>query len=146
VDVPDRVRGRLGLSTRQRETARALAEVLFTTEAGPPSAARLDWLVDDLDDFFAQAGDRAKFGFALCLLAISLLAPLLILRLPPFRALSIERRAEALERFERSAFALALFGAKAVLCIPWYEHPASRAEIGHEGACLGRPRKLEVMR
>lgn len=145
IPLPDRVRGRTGLSARQRETARAVAEALFETEAGPPDAARLDWLCDDLDHFFAHAGDRAKFSFVLCLLAIGLLAPLMILRLPPFRALSREHRARALERFEQSALALAVFGAKAVLCILWYEHPASRAQTGDDGLCMGRSKKLEVL-
>lgn len=145
IDVPDRVRGRGGLSPRQRETARAVASALFATQAGPPDAARLDWLSEDLDHFFAHAGDRAKVAFALCLLGIAIVAPLLILRLPPFRKLSTEHRAEALERLERSSLALAVFGAKAVLCILWYEHPASRAQIGADGECMGRSKKLEVL-
>ncbi len=142
LELPDRVLGRAGLSLRQRETARAVAEALFTRDDGPPDAARLDWLCGDLDHFFAQAGERAKLGFALCLLGIAILAPLSILKLPPFRALSRAHRAEALERLEKSAFALAVFGAKAVLCILWYEHPASRAQIGHDGACMGRREPL----
>jgi hypothetical protein len=146
IDLPDRVIGRAGLSHRQRETARAVAEALFTTDDGPPDADRLDWLSDDLDQFFAQAGERAKLGFALCLLGIAVVAPLLILRLPPFRALSRERRTEALERLEQSPFALAVFGAKAILCILWYEHPASRAFIGHDGDCMGRSEALKVIK
>lgn len=145
IEVPDRVTGRAGLSPRQLATARAVAEALFTTDAGAPEPARLDWLCEDLNDFVAQAGDRARLAFALCLLGIAILAPLLILRLPPFRALSRERRAEALERLERSPFALAVFGAKAMLCIVWYEHPASRAEIGHDGLCMGRSERLKVL-
>ena len=146
LDLPDRVRGRSGLAPRQRETARAVAEALFATEAGPPDGARLDWLCEDLDHFFAHAGERAKLTFVLCLLAIAVLAPLMILRLPPFRRLSRAHRAHALERFEQSPLALAVFGAKAVLCILWYEHPASRAQIGDDGQCMGRSKQLEVIR
>ena len=28
------------------------------------------------------------------------------------------------------------FGAKAILCFIWYEHPAARKRIGHDGQCL----------
>lgn len=145
-EVPDGVRGRTALSARQRETARAVAATLFTTEAGAPDAARLDWLCEDLDHFFAHAGARAKAGFALCLLAIAVVAPLLILRLSPFRALGASRRTEALERLEKSPLSLAFFGAKAILCIVWYEHPAADAAIGVEPSCLGRGARVEVTR
>ncbi len=145
-EVHDRVRGRAALSARQRETARAVAATLFTTDAGAPDAARLDWLCDDLDHFFAHAGERAKVAFALCLFAIAVVAPLLILRLSPFRALNATRRTEALERLEKSPLSLAFFGAKAILCIVWYEHPAAGAAIGVERSCLGRGERVEVTR
>ncbi|RLB53084.1 MAG: hypothetical protein DRJ42_12995 [Deltaproteobacteria bacterium] len=136
VDVPDRVLGRRGLGGAAKGTARAVAEALFTTRDGPPPADRLDWLVDDLDDFVAQSGPRAGRVFGLCLFAISFLGPLLAFRLVPFRWLSLSTRTRALERMERSPFALALFGAKALLCIVYYEHPDAAATIGFDGTCL----------
>jgi hypothetical protein len=113
-----------------------VAEALFTTDEGPPPEERLDWLCDELDDFFAHAGGRALFVFRLCMLAISVLAPLLCMRLPPFRGLPREDRFRALERMERSALALAVFGAKTTLCIVYYEHPDAARAIGFDGACL----------
>jgi hypothetical protein len=136
VEVADRVIGRPGLTPRMRLASFAVAEALFTTEEGPPPQERLQWLVDDLDDFFVQAGDRARLAYRLCLLGISILAPLLVFRLPPFRNLSREKRTHALERLEQSPFALAVFGAKAILCFIYYEHPAARRLIGHDGECL----------
>jgi len=139
VEVEDRVLGGVGLTRRMAPATRALAETLFTTEAGPPDAERLEWLVADMDHLFVQAGRRARFVYRLCLLAISLISPLLVWRLPPFRRLSRETRTRALERMERSFLGLAVFGAKAILCIIWYEHPGPAADIGFDGRCLQDP-------
>ena len=38
---------------------------------------------------------------------------------------------------EETPLSLAFFGAKAVLCIVWYEHPDSAREIGWSSTCLG---------
>ena len=136
VAVRDRVAGRRGMTRGMRANTRALAETLFTTSDGPPPAERLDWLVEDANDFIAQAGARARLVLWLCLTAISLLAPLFALRLAPFRWLSSETRTRALERMERSALGLAVFGAKAILCIVYYEHPDSARAIGYDALCL----------
>ena len=136
VEVDDRVRGRSGLTPRMRIATFAVAETLFTTREGPPPKARLDWLVDDMDHFFQQAGPRARLVYRLCLLAISALAPFFVLRLPPFRNLSAKNRTKALERMEASALGLAVFGAKAALCIVYYEHPDSARMIGFDASCL----------
>lgn len=125
-----------GVSRRAKLTSRAVAETLFTTREGPPPADRLDWLVDDLDDFLARAGSRARLIYRLCILAIAIVAPLLVWRLPPFRALSASRRTVALERLERSPLGLALLGAKAVLCILYFEHPDAAKLVGYDGACV----------
>jgi hypothetical protein len=137
VAVADEVRGRRGASRRMRLATHAVAEALFTTEGGPPPKDRLDWLVDDLDHFLAHAGPRSRLIYRLCLLAVSALAPLLVWRLPPFRGLSTAKRMEALERLERSPFALTVFGCKMLLCILYYEHPDSAREIGYDGRCMG---------
>ena len=136
VEVDDRVIGRDGLTRRMRLATYAVAETLFTTADGPPPRERLEWLVDDMDDFFAQAGARARFVYRICLLAISVLAPLMVWRLPPFRRLRPDTRTRALERMEASAFGLAVFGAKAALCILYYEHPDAARFIGFDASCL----------
>jgi len=41
-------------------------------------------------------------------------------------------RARALERMERSPLSLALFGAKALVSIVYYEHPDPARSIGYE--------------
>ncbi len=116
--------------------ARALAEALFTTHEGPPQEERLSWLVEDLDDFIAQSGKRARFVLWLCLTATSWISPLFAFRVGPLRWLSLETRTRALERLERSVFALALFGAKAILCVLYYEHPDAARAIGYDAECL----------
>lgn len=139
VEVDDAVLGRRGLTARMRAATYAVAETLFTTAEGPPPPSRLEWLCADLDHFFVHAGSRARLIYRLCLLAISVLAPLMILRLPPFRGLTREQRTLALERMERSGLGLAVFGAKAPLCIVYYEHPDAARAIGFDASCRGGP-------
>ena len=136
--VEDEVRGGVGLSRAARVVALAVAETLFSTADGPPPVERLAWLGDELDDFFAHAGDRSRWVFLLCIHAIDRVAPLFVRRLARFSALALDERLVALERFEASPAGLAFFGAKAALCIVWYEHPAAARDVGYDGLCLKR--------
>lgn len=136
VEVRDRVLGRAGLSASMARTARAVAECLFTTRRGPPDAARLDWLLDEVDDYLKGAGSRARSIFRASTLAIEAVGPLYARRPLPFSRLSYERRLVALERLEAGPLGLAVFGVKAPLCFIYYEHPTSAAEIGYDGECL----------
>lgn len=138
VVVPDGVRGGRGLPAGARVVALSLAETLFASEEGPPPAERLQWLGDDLDHFFAHAGRRSRSVFLLCITAIDLVAPLFIRRLGRFSALPPAERLAALTRFEASPAGLAFFGAKAALCIVWYEHPEAAREVGFDGLPLRR--------
>ncbi len=138
VDLPDRVHPAGRISASQRSAVYALAEALFATDAGAPPPERLAWLVDDLDDFLAQAGPRARGVFTLCLTALALGAPLFARRLGGFSSMPLSERSSALERLERSPLALALFGAKALLCIVYYEHPEAALHAGNDGLCLRR--------
>jgi hypothetical protein len=133
--VQDQVTGRPGLTPRMRRATRALAEALFSTETGCPPADRLDWLEDEVDDFLAHAGPQARLVYRACLLGISSVAPVLVWRPPPLRRLPVKRRVRALERMERSPLGIAVFGAKALLCINYYEHPDAAREIGFDGRC-----------
>lgn len=139
IEVDDAAERQKGLSARQRLATRALAEALFTSDDGPPPAERIDWLVDDLDDLLGRAGLRARLLYTACLFAISVLAPLYLGKLPSLRALSQDDRVRALEHMERGSLGLAVFGAKAVLCILYYEHPDAARGLGFDGACLVEP-------
>lgn len=121
-----------------RRATLALAEALFADEQGPPPAERLAWLCDDLSHFMAHAGVRARGLFALCLFAISWGAPWMVWRLGPLAALDLNTRSRALSRFESGPLALALYAAKAMLCIVYYEHPDAAALTGYDGLCLVR--------
>ncbi len=118
-----------------RRATRAVVEALFADESGPPPEERIDWTVEDVEDFLARSGPRARTIFRASMLALTALAPLTIGRPLPLVALDYRARAEAIERFERTPLGLAVLGAKAMLCIVYYEHPDSAAEIGFDGRC-----------
>lgn len=119
-----------------RPATRAFAEALFFTDAGAPDPKRIDWLLDELDDYLARSGTRAQLVFQGAITALQTLAPLSDGKPVPLTMLSPEARAKAIEKFEETALGLAVLGAKAMLCLIWYEHPEVRADIGIDGGCL----------
>ena len=125
-----------GLSPRTLRWARALAEALFATDEGAPPSARLDWLEGELADFFGRVNLRSRLLFGSAVLAVTIAAPLLVRRLPPLPRLSLADRIEAVSRLERTPLSLALFLAKAILSICYYEHPDAAASIGWDQRCL----------
>jgi hypothetical protein len=118
-------------------TLRAVAEALFATSAGPPSAERIDWLLLEIEDFLARAGPRTRFVLGLAVFAVNLLAPLLVLRFISLRRLPLAHRVHALRNLENSPLAAPLFAVKALLYLIYYEHPEAAREVGFDGACLG---------
>ena len=118
---------------------RAVAEAVFATEDGAPPAERLDWVCDDLDDFFARCGARSRWVFRLSLLVVGIVAPLLARRARSLGSLSLADRIDALERLERSKLGLALLAVKAMLCVVYYEHPDVTRAYGLDGACKVAP-------
>lgn len=137
IHVPDQAPRGPGLSPRMRDAVLALAEAIFTTHDGPPPRERLEWLADELDHFLGHAGTKARLSFQLCLNAVTMVAPPLVGRRPPLSALPLADRLHALERMEQSPAALALFGAKTILCLLHYEHPDAARENGFDDSCLG---------
>ncbi len=137
VTVADGVERGARLSARTRARAAALAEALFTPEASAADAARIAWLVDELDDLCAHGGDQPRRVLVASLAAIDAAPPVVLGRLASFRALSIPDRVRLLERLERTGLGLALLGAKAMLSIVWHEHPESEHEIGVRRSRLG---------
>lgn len=113
-----------------------MAEALFATHDAPPSRERLERLADDLDDFVRHAGARARRSLWLCLVAVSLMAPILLRRMRFFTSMPLVDRVEGLARMEASPLGLPFFGAKAILCVSWYEQPESAAHAGYDGVCL----------
>lgn len=124
------------LSSGRLRALFGLGEVMFATDDGPPPGSRLRWMCHDLEDLLRRIRGRGTFLFHLCLWLVSTLAPLLVLRPMPLRALPIALRARALERYERSPLGLTLFVLKAMMCIVWFEHPESAREVGFDGRAL----------
>ncbi len=122
-----------------RRATRSIAEALFADDAGPPPPDRIEWTLDDVEDFLAHSGPRARAIFQASILTLTTLAPLTIGRPVPLFALDYRDCARAIERFEATPLGLAVLGAKAMLCIVYYEHPDSAAEIGFDGRCQEAP-------
>jgi hypothetical protein len=122
-----------------RDASRAFAETLFWTQEGPPPPERLDWLVEDLDDFLARSGGRARFIYLLCLVTIAMLSPLLVWKLPPLQHLAADDRMAAVERAEQGVVGLAVFAAKAILCVLYYEHTDAGRAAGFDNSCHHQP-------
>ncbi len=112
---------------------RAFAEALFSTEAGPPPAARIDWLMVEMDDYLLRAGPAARFIFGLSLWVVTLLSPVFIRRLPTLASLDVPERIDALTRMEESFASAPVLAVKAFLCVVYYEHPDVQREVGHVG-------------
>jgi hypothetical protein len=108
---------------------------------GAPPPDRLAWLRADADDFLSRAGAKSRVLLRLSLLAVSVLAPLSIGRIPPLARLSLADRSRAITKLEQGPFALPLLAVKAILCILYYEHPDAAREIGFDGACLTEARR-----
>lgn len=139
IDGWDSRASRSGLPPRALRAARAVAEGLFSTDDGPPPRDRLDYLERDLADFFGHVTLRARLLFRACLATVFWLSPLLVSRLPPLSRLSTSDRVRALERMEATPLSLPLLGAKAILCIVYYEHPDAARDIGWDQRCKGPP-------
>lgn len=110
--------------------ARNFAEALFSDEAGPPPAERLDWLMRELEDFVDQGGARVRAILVGGLLAATWAAPAFARKRPPLGRLSIADRIAALDALEHSPLGLPLLGVKAILCILYYEHPDVLRDAG----------------
>ena len=112
---------------------RAFAEALFSTEAGPPPAARMDWLMKEMKDYLQRAGAWARFVFGLALYVVVWLSPLFIRKFPTLKSLEVPERVEALTLMEESFAAAPVLAVKAFLCVVYYEHPDVQREVGHIG-------------
>ncbi len=115
---------------------RSVAEAVFSTAEGPPPGERLDWLALELEDFLARAGAQTRLTLRLALFALSILAPLMVLRFTSLSRLPVTERARAIGRLEHSSLGAPVLAVKALLCVLYYEHPDAAEEIGFDGQCL----------
>lgn len=136
VDVADAAEFDWKVPRPLRPATRAFAEALFHTDTGAPDPVRIDWLMDELDDYLACSGTRAQLVFQGAITALQTLAPLSDGKAMPLTMLNPLDRATAIEKFEETQLGLAVLGAKAMLCLIWYEHPEVREDIGIDAVCL----------
>ena len=127
-----------------RPATRAFAEALFMSDVGLAPRERIDWLLEELDDYLARSGTRAQLVFQGAITALQTLAPLSDGKPLPLTALSPEARAEAIEKFEETPLGLAVLGAKAMMCLIWYEHPEVREDVGIDAVCLKSAQSAEA--
>lgn len=114
-----------------------IAEVMFAGAQGPPPPERLRWLCARTERFAREVGGKGVLAFRMGLALVEYVAPLMILRPPPFRDLSFEERLEALEAFERSPLGMTLFAVKAVASVHYFEHPDVADVVGFDAQSLG---------
>lgn len=119
-----------------RETARTVAEALFSPDGSPPDTARLEFIEEDFGDFYARSNGSARLVLRLSLFALMWVAPWFIFRPLPLSSLSLPQRARALERLESSPLGPAALAVKAMLCVLWFEHPTTQAETNTAASCL----------
>lgn len=117
-------------SRRGLDTMVAIAEALFSTDERPCPPERLAWVERELADLMSRAAPRGRFTFQLGAFAVSVVAPILVGRFPPFTKLTLPLRIEALRRLESRPLGVALIALKAVLCMIYFEHPDAAAEVG----------------
>lgn len=134
--VPDAIPPTWTMPSPLRTAARAFAVALFRTQAALPPEERIEWLLDELEDYLGRAGARTQLVFGASMTAITTLAPLTIGRPPPLGSLPTMDRVHAIEKFEQTPLGLAVLGAKATLCFLWYEHPDVMREVRIDTACL----------
>jgi hypothetical protein len=128
------------LSTSSTHRIRALAEAVFSNEGVIPSTHRLNWLMDEINDFLTKAGALSRTSYLAALYALTSSAPLFVASVKPFHKLSLAKRVTALQRVENSPISGTLFASKALLCLLYYEHPEVGPEVGFDGHCLkGKP-------
>jgi hypothetical protein len=114
-----------------------IAEAIFATEAGPPPAERIAWVVTEAEDFLARSGSRTRVVVGFAILGVSVFAPLLARRFTSLAGMTLAERIFALRQLENSKLAGPLFAVKALLSLFYYEHPDAAREVGFDGACLG---------
>ena len=120
---------------RTIRAARAIAEALFCSDAGPAPSDRIEWLLGEIDVLLTRAGWRSGGFYKLGVFGVWLLAPLLIGRLPGLGRLPLTDRVRALTKMERSGLAVVVLGVKAIMCLMYYEHPDAVVETGHASEC-----------
>ena len=127
---------RSALGPRSLGALRIVAEAIFSSRMGPPASERLDWLCSEVNDFVWHAGGRVRWLIRLSLLALNILAPLTILRLPGLSRLQVKERARALARLEHTRAGAPVLAVKALLCMVYYEHPEVAQEVGYDAQCM----------
>jgi hypothetical protein len=133
----ERVRG---FSDATRRDVRAFAEAFFSRDYDPPPRERMDWFLDDLDDFVSRLNPRSRGLFHLVMAVPTYVAPLCVKHLGRLEDLPVRSRVAALDALERSPLGLPLFAAKAMVSLVYYEHPDAAREIGWDQRCMGARR------
>lgn len=111
-----------------------MCEAVFSTHNGPPPPHLLDHTVTNFDISISHSGFRSRLVFGFALMAMNVIAPLLIRRLPGLHRLNLNDRVRALTKMEESpVLAAPVLAVKAIICICYYEHPDAQAVVGFGG-------------
>jgi hypothetical protein len=132
--VTDDVRGLL--PARTLRALRSIAEATLWGPLGAPTAARLDWLMLEAEDFLGRAGARTRLLLRLSIFVVSVLAPACLRRFTVLSRLPLRERVRALAHLERSRLGAPLLAVKALLSLLYYEHEDAAREVGFDAHCL----------
>ncbi|MBS2016855.1 MAG: hypothetical protein JST00_28475 [Deltaproteobacteria bacterium] len=133
---PRATRERRCLRAGERRVVRAIAEAMFS-EDGEVESARLDALVDEVDEHVTAASPMITIGMRLLLVLVHFAPALVFFRLSTLGSLSVADRVKVLSRLERaqgsglSLVSLAFVGWRTVLTLVFYEDPVELQAIGY---------------
>lgn len=113
----------------------AIAEVMFATAEGVPSADLLTWVVNRTDGFARDVGGKGALAFRAGVALTDWVSPLMIGRLPPMWKLDLDDRIRAMERYEASILGMSMFAVKIFLSLNYFEHPDVAEDVGFDGTC-----------
>lgn len=112
---------------------RVVAEALFSSEDHAPPKERIDWLVQEIDDFLSRTG-ATRWVYGLSIWVVAWMAPLLAGRFASLGGMDIHERARVIGHME-DRFGAPVLAVKALLCTVYYEHPDAQKDVGYDGAC-----------
>ena len=127
------------LTDTQRRVIRAIAEALFFDGEQAPPMHRLDWLEDDVDDYFSSISSTTQVGLSFGLFVIQHSPLFVSARLRRLTQLPVGDRVAYLEHLESSRvmpITMLFYLVKVMISAVYFEHPEALRETGFDGQAM----------